>query len=64
LTRESAATSPEDFVTEILVKRLNVGFVVAGDDLSFGDKGRGDEALLRSFSKEYMSTKLFGMYRG
>ncbi|MGN0424710.1 MAG: bifunctional riboflavin kinase/FAD synthetase [Acetatifactor sp.] len=47
LTRESAAMEPEDFVRRILVDRLNAGFIAAGEDLSFGNRGAGDAALLR-----------------
>jgi riboflavin kinase / FMN adenylyltransferase len=37
---ELAATSAEDFVVELLVKRLGVSGVVTGEDFTFG-KGRG-----------------------
>ena len=32
--KETAATSPEDFVIDILVKRMNAKYVAAGTDLS------------------------------
>ena len=47
LTRESAAIEPEDFVREILADRLKARFIAAGEDLSFGNHGAGDAALLR-----------------
>ncbi|HAB95185.1 MAG TPA: bifunctional riboflavin kinase/FMN adenylyltransferase [Lachnospiraceae bacterium] len=50
--RETAATSPEDFVTKILCGRMNAGFVAAGSDLSFGAKGKGNFALMSSLAKE------------
>lgn len=52
LTAETAATSPEDFVRRILVKQIGADFIAAGTDVSFGDKGRGDQHLLRNLSKE------------
>ncbi|MBQ7614202.1 MAG: bifunctional riboflavin kinase/FAD synthetase [Butyrivibrio sp.] len=52
LTAETAATPPEDFVRRILVKQINADFIAAGTDVSFGDKGRGDQHLLRNLSRE------------
>ena len=52
LTAQTAATDPEDFVRRILVGQLGADFIAAGTDVSFGDKGRGDQHLLRSLSKE------------
>ncbi len=52
LTAATAATDPEDFVRRILVGQLGADFIAAGTDVSFGDKGRGDQHLLRSLSKE------------
>ena len=52
LTAETAATDPEDFVRRILVKQINADFIAAGTDVSFGDKGRGDQHLLRNLSRE------------
>ena len=42
LTKETAATEPERFVTEILAKQMNTRFVAAGEDLSFGKNGAGN----------------------
>ena len=53
LTWESAAILPKDFVTDILVGQMNAAFVAAGDDLSFGDKGKGDAKLLMDMSASY-----------
>lgn len=53
LNKETAAISPEEFVRDILVKRMNTRFIAAGSDLSFGNKGAGNAALL-----EKMSSKL------
>ncbi|MBE5832687.1 MAG: bifunctional riboflavin kinase/FAD synthetase [Butyrivibrio sp.] len=52
LTADTAATPPEDFVRTILSEDLNAGYIAAGTDVSFGDKGRGDQYLLRNMSKE------------
>lgn len=46
LDEKNAGLEPEKFVEEILVKRLHAGKVVAGADVSFGYKGRGNAELL------------------
>ena len=46
LTLESAAMPPEMFAEEVLAKRMNVRFVAAGRDLSFGAGGKGNAELL------------------
>lgn len=53
LTKATAAMEPEAFVEEILVKRLRIGYVAAGEDVSFGCGGAGDAALLRRLGGEY-----------
>lgn len=53
LTMESAAISPIDFVRDVLVRQMNAAFVAAGNDLSFGDKGKGDAKLLMDMSPSY-----------
>lgn len=50
MNERTAATPPEAFITEILCKRLRAALVVAGTDLSFGDRGRGDCALLKQYA--------------
>lgn len=52
LNRETAAMTPEVFATELLAKRMNVRFIAAGRDLSFGAKGAGDAALLQKLAPE------------
>lgn len=52
LNERTAATLPEDFVREILVKKMNTGFIAAGNDLSFGRGGKGDGRLLEQMSAE------------
>ncbi|WP_026488303.1 bifunctional riboflavin kinase/FAD synthetase [Butyrivibrio sp. XBB1001] len=52
LNVQTAATPPEDFVKNILVEDLKADYIAAGCDVSFGDKGRGDQHLLKSMSRE------------
>lgn len=47
LTPENAAISPEAFITDVLVKRMNAVFIAAGRDLSFGAGGAGNAELLK-----------------
>ena len=49
--RMTAATPPEDFVIDILCRRMNAKFVAAGSDLSFGAMGRGNFALMSSLAR-------------
>lgn len=50
LNDETASTEPERFVTEYLVGKLNAAFIAAGTDISFGNRGAGDAALLKRLS--------------
>lgn len=50
LTKESAAITPEDFMQKILLDKLHAGYVVSGKDLSFGNKGMGNSAMLSAFA--------------
>ena len=43
---ETASISAEEFITEILQKRLNCKSLIAGEDISFGYKGIGDCNML------------------
>lgn len=52
LTLETAAMEPEVFAEEVLANRMQVEFLAAGSDLSFGNKGRGDAALLQRLGPE------------
>lgn len=52
LTFETANILAEEFVREYLCNRMHVGFVAAGEDLSFGRKGTGNAALLQKLSGE------------
>ncbi len=44
---ELASTSAEDFIAELLVKRLGAAAVVTGEDFTFGQKRGGNIAVLR-----------------
>lgn len=52
LTYETASISPENFVTQVLVKQMNTRFVAAGNDLSFGSRGAGNAELLVKMGQE------------
>ena len=52
LNKVTASMEPVMFVTDILSKRLNVKFIAAGTDLSFGAGGKGNAQLLQSMEKE------------
>lgn len=45
--------SAEDFVADILMERLGAGVVVAGHDVGFGYKRRGNASLLRTEAKRH-----------
>lgn len=53
LDEASAKVEPETFIAEYLVGKMQAGYIVAGSDLSYGNRGKGDFALLRSMEKEY-----------
>lgn len=52
-TEETAATEPEDFVRNILLKQLHASYMAAGPDLSFGRKGKGNFMLLQELARHY-----------
>lgn len=49
----TAATLPELFVSEYLINQMNMRFIAAGTDISFGARGVGDAELLKKMAKEY-----------
>ncbi|MCR4788699.1 MAG: bifunctional riboflavin kinase/FAD synthetase [Lachnospiraceae bacterium] len=53
LNDETAHILPEDFIENILVGMLNMKYVAAGDDLSFGYKGLGNSELLSGLAGKY-----------
>ncbi len=52
MNAETAHTMPEDFVRKILHDQMHAAYIAAGDDLSYGYKGRGDFALLNKLAPE------------
>ncbi len=52
-TRETASMEPEDFIKEVLVKKLDAKIIVVGSDYCFGHKRRGNVDLLRLMADEY-----------
>lgn len=52
LNKETAATEPAYFVREYLTDKLKAAVVIAGTDISFGNKGAGNAALLREMAGE------------
>jgi len=52
MTKETAAMPGEEFIREVLVGRMHTRWIAAGKDVSFGDKGAGNEALLQRLSGE------------
>ena len=62
--RRMASLAPEQFIADVLVRALDVRWVLVGDDFRFGQARRGDLALLRAhartFSVEAMRTVTIG----
>lgn len=60
---EFASMDPEQFIEDILVRRLGVRYLVIGDDFCFGRDRRGDFAMLRAAGQrwgfEVVSTQSF-----
>ncbi|MCR4690287.1 MAG: riboflavin biosynthesis protein RibF [Lachnospiraceae bacterium] len=48
--RETAALPPEDYVNQIVLEQMQAKRIIAGDDVSFGKNGAGDEAMLRQLA--------------
>lgn len=52
LNNKTAAVMPEAFVRDILIGKLNCGYLAAGQDISFGHRGQGDAKLLRELAED------------
>ena len=50
---KSAATPSREFVSNFLCKQMRARYIAAGPDLSFGDHGSGNFALLEEMAPEY-----------
>lgn len=48
----TAATPPNTFILDYLVSQMNMRFIAAGTDLSFGSRGEGNPALLKAMSEK------------
>jgi len=48
-----ASLSPEEFVSEILVKRLNAKWILIGDDFCYGAKRAGNFASLKAAGEKF-----------
>jgi len=53
LNKETAAIKPEIFIEKILHQNMHAKVIVAGTDLSFGDRGRGNCALLQEMADRF-----------
>lgn len=52
LNEKTAAITPQSFIRDVLAGQLWAGFIAAGTDVSFGDKGAGNSSLLEAMQKE------------
>ena len=52
-TIETAAMEPEDFIKEVLIKKLDAKKIVVGADYCFGHNRRGNIALLHTMAQVY-----------
>lgn len=48
-----AGLEPDEFIRDLLVRRLGVKFLVIGDDFCFGKDRRGDFEMLRKAGKQF-----------
>lgn len=53
MNKVTAATDPETFISKYLCEQMNVKYISAGTDLSFGDRGRGNADLLKKCESVY-----------
>lgn len=53
LNKESASVLPEDFVGDILIKKMHTKCIVCGPDFTFGDKGSGNVSTLQNLGSKY-----------
>ncbi len=51
--REVWGLTAEEFVRDILVKKLNIGCITVGRDFNFGKGGTGNAAMLAELGKKY-----------
>jgi riboflavin kinase/FMN adenylyltransferase len=51
--KEFSMMSDKDFIKNVLVDKLNVGYVIIGSDFRFGNNGEGNVETLKRFGKKY-----------
>ncbi len=51
-TREFAAMAPEAYIA-MIVRQLRIAAIVVGENYTFGDRGRGNAALIQSLAEKY-----------
>jgi riboflavin kinase/FMN adenylyltransferase len=56
MNAETAATDPEEFIGRYLYEQMGAAFIAAGEDVSFGDGGRGNWQLLKKLEDKYSYT--------
>ena len=52
LNEKSAAMEPEAFIREILADKMQAAYVVAGMDVTFGNRGTGNSQMLVQYGKK------------
>ncbi len=52
-TKQTASTSPDEFIKDILVNKLGAKVVIVGSDFCFGRNREGNTKLLQQASSEY-----------
>jgi len=52
LNKETASIPAEDFIRKVLKEQMNVAYIAAGTDLSFGAGGKGNGELLAAMAEE------------
>lgn len=52
-TKETAAMEPEEFIKEVLVKKIGAKVIVVGKDFQFGYQRKGNVTLLQKYAEEY-----------
>ena len=49
---QTAGMEPVNFLDELVVGKMGAELIAAGEDLSFGNKGAGNSALLKKYGEE------------
>lgn len=52
-TKETASMEPEEFFTEIILKKLNARIVIVGENFRFGHERKGDVELLETLANKH-----------